>query len=154
MEEIYKDVPGYEGLYQVSNYGNVKRDNRILKPIDNGQGYYFVTLSKNNKRKTHKIHQLVAVVFLNHVRDGYNTVINHIDNNPLNNYVGNLEIVSPRYNSTCHRTDVGASWHKRDKKWSSKIFVDGKSKHLGNFNTKEEAVEAYQKALATIKNTI
>lgn len=101
MDVIWKDIKGYEGLYQVSNLGNVKSliRNIILKP-DVSTGYNRVRLTKRNgsKRKLFQIHQLVAVAFLNHKIDGYNKVIDHIDENPLNNNVNNLRIVSQRDN--------------------------------------------------------
>ena len=121
--EIWKDIPGYENIYQVSNYGNVRsfkngrwglRDTPKLltQSIDN-TGYYKVMV--NNK--LYQTHQLIAITFLSHIPDGFNIVVNHIDNNPLNNNVDNLELVSNRYNSSCHKTDVGAFWHKNNKKW-------------------------------------
>ena len=65
--EIWKDVKGYEGLYQVSNLGriwNVKTQ-RILKPIDTGRGYFRVHLTaKNGKRKQELIHRLAAIAFI------------------------------------------------------------------------------------------
>ena len=81
MEEIWKDIKGYEGLYQVSNLGRVRslghhirqRNNskklckgQILKPYLNnkGKGYYIIGLSKNNKRKCYLVHRLVAEAFI------------------------------------------------------------------------------------------
>lgn len=68
MNEIFKDVPGYEGLYQVSNLGRVKslhyQKEKILKPSEQKWGYLNVHLCKNGKRRTFKIHRLVAESFL------------------------------------------------------------------------------------------
>ena len=85
MEENWKDIPGYEGLYQVSDMGRVKsfprRGNykiRILKPRLSGKNrrkYYTVLLSKNNIPKTITIHQLVAIAFLGHIPDGMNSIV-------------------------------------------------------------------------------
>jgi len=152
--EIWKDVPGYEGSYQVSNYGRVKSikfaKERILKPAFEGNGYLMVCLSQDNKQKTYKVHQLVAIVFLGHKPNGNETVINHIDNNPLNNKLDNLELVSNRYNSSCHKTDVGAGWHKLNNKWRAQIVINYKYIHLGYFTNKEEGLQMYQKALDNI----
>lgn len=56
MQEIFKDIDGYEGLYQVSNFGNIKSlkygKEKILKHCENRYGYLTVTLTKNKKRKT------------------------------------------------------------------------------------------------------
>lgn len=73
MNEIWKDIEGYEGYYQVSNNGNVKRiakgSGALLganrKQGISGAGYYGVGLSKNNKAKTHDVHRLVAIAFVN-----------------------------------------------------------------------------------------
>jgi hypothetical protein len=151
MEEIYKDIPGYEGSYQVSNMGNVKSlklgKERVLKPGVTTTGYLTVALCIDNKQKTFKVHQLVTIAFLGHKPNGYETVVNHIDNNPLNNRLDNLELVSNRYNSSCHKTDVGIYWNKKANKWRSSIKIAGKTINLGNFINKQDALDAYQKAL-------
>ncbi len=153
MEEIWKDIPGYEGLYQVSNWGQVKSfkfgKERILKPILVGElrrQYFAVGLCKDGKNKRYKIHQLVAITFLGHTPNGLETVINHIDNNPLNNNIDNLELVTIRYNSSCHRSDVGVTWYKALNKWFSSIRI-GKKIHLGFFDDKQDGIDMYQKAL-------
>ena len=69
--EIWKDVINYEGLYKVSNLGNIKSFYRsskgiILKLIFNNKGYYTIGLSKNGVKSTRQVHQLVAESFLNH----------------------------------------------------------------------------------------
>ena len=89
MEEIWKDIKGYEGLYQISNFGNVKslRNNNILKP-SNGE-YKQVTLCYKGERKTIAIHRLVASAF---IENPFNKEqINHKDENKHNNNVNNLE---------------------------------------------------------------
>lgn len=99
-DEVWKDVCGYEGLYQVSNCGRVKRlrhtdkrghtyTERIVKCGDGGRGYRRVHLSKNNDCKWYFVHRLVAYAFVTRT-DGLN-VVNHIDNNPSNNNASNLE---------------------------------------------------------------
>lgn len=96
--EIYKDVEGYENLYQVSNMGNVKSliSNKILKPAKNHNGYLYVCFSKQGKHKHHKIHRLVAQAFI----DNPNSypIINHRDENKTNNCVSNLEWCDHKYN--------------------------------------------------------
>lgn len=90
-KEIWKDIPGYEGLYQVSNYGLVKslRNNIILKDAKNRDGYPKVCLNKNGEMKNFYIHRLVASMF---VPNPYLYLeINHIDGNKENNYFENLE---------------------------------------------------------------
>ena len=91
MKEIFKDIPNYEGLYQVSNLGNVKSLNyrrtkkeRVLKTVVNGVGYLNVYLSKNGKIKTFTVHKLVCMAFLNHTPNGSKGLVaDHRNNNPL-----------------------------------------------------------------------
>ena len=101
MVEIYKDIVGYEGLYKVSNFGNVMsfwgKTPKLLKPRNNGKGYLFVGLSNHNKpRKNFYLHRLVAQAFLTNPNNY--PVINHKDENKLNNNVSNLEFCTQQYN--------------------------------------------------------
>ena len=103
MEEIWKDIAGYEGLYQVSNLGKVRslryknRDETrelYLKP--HTRGYLQVELHKNGDRKMFTVHRLVALAFV----DGYeeDKQVNHIDENKKNNVSTNLEWVTVSQN--------------------------------------------------------
>ena len=98
--ETWKDIKGYEGKYQVSDKGRVKsllfinnitkkKREKILSCIDNGNGYLYISLSKNGKRENHYVHRLVADAFLK--RKKHHTVVNHKDYNRKNNDVNNLE---------------------------------------------------------------
>ncbi len=153
MKEIWKDIPGYEGLYQVSNWGQVKSlkcgKERILKQSKNSVGYLCVCLFNKRAIKCYT-HQLVATAFLGHKPDGLNTVVNHIDNNALNNRVDNLELVSQRYNTSCHKTDPGVCWHNNRNKWLSQIIIKRKTIYLGLYTNKQDALDIYQKAVANI----
>lgn len=111
MKEEWRDINGYEGLYQVSNMGNVRSliTNKILKQQKDKNGYLFVGIRKNGKRKFKKIHRLVAEAFL----DNSNNLpeVNHKDENPFNNSVyisedgtvnlekSNLEWCDRKYNN-------------------------------------------------------
>lgn len=92
MREIWKDIKGYEGLYKVSNTGKVFscKSNKILST--NGQGYLQVQLRKDNASKAKRIHRLVAEAFIPNPEN--KPQINHIDHNPQNNNVENLEWVT------------------------------------------------------------
>ena len=94
MDEIWKDIEGYEGLYIVSNLGRVKglTRNRILTPRPTNKGYYRVHLSKEGTLKDFPIHRLVAKAFLDNPNN-YNEV-SHLDETKTNNCVSNLAWVS------------------------------------------------------------
>ena len=152
--EIWKDVIGYEGLYQISSLGNIKSFKRkkeiMLKPSIGDRGYYVVTLS--NKRK---IHQLVAEAFLNHKSHGMTLVVDHINDNKLDNRVENLQILTQRKNAFKTQGNYsskykGVSWFKTRNKWRSGISINGKYKHLGLFNCELSALLAYQNAVNKI----
>lgn len=108
MEEIWKDIKGYEGLYQVSNLGNIKslpkktnnqysyKEIFLKKALDNN-GYLKVSLHKNKKQITKVIHKLVAEAFIKNPNN-YN-VINHIDGNKQNNRIDNLEWCTYSHNN-------------------------------------------------------
>lgn len=138
MQEIWKDVIGYEGLYQVSNFGNVKscrrtiiRKNRshgynkypvsekVLTPVNQGNGYYRVRLQKGVDSKFKLVHRLVAEAFIPNPDNL--PCVNHKDENPSNNSMNNLEWCSYYYNNhynnaTAHRIDgVKQNWVKRKK---------------------------------------
>ena len=108
MNEIFKDIIGYEGLYQISNLGTV-----LSLPKGNGNGYKTkvlkydikthahtnyarVTLSKEGKTKRFQVHRLVAQAFIANPEN--KPIVNHIDNNGLNNSVENLEWCSQTEN--------------------------------------------------------
>lgn len=111
-QEIWKDVVGYEGLYQVSSNGRVKSlshmkknakgyylsKEKILSQNKTSKGYFLVTLSKGNIRKTFSVHRLVAIAF---IPNPYCLEeINHKDENKANNFVDNLEWCDHKYNSS------------------------------------------------------
>lgn len=171
QEEIWKDIPEYEGLYQVSNLGRVKSlprtivrsdgrkqlvKERILKGRLGTTGYFTVGLYKDKKQKTHKVHKLVAIAFLGHEPNGFNgLIVDHLDNNRLNNKLENLQLITTRENNSKDKKGgsskyTGVCWHKNEKKWYASIKIGGKSKHLGAFTCELEASEAYQKALKSL----
>ena len=99
--ERWKDRPDYEGLYQVSNLGNIKSliKNKILKPyINKKNGYSYIGLHKNKKIKVIRIHRLVAIVFMPNPNNF--PVINHKNKIRTDNNIDNLEWCSQKYNVT------------------------------------------------------
>ena len=97
MVEIWKDIKGYEGRYKISNTGKVYscKSQKILSQ-HNWDKYYFVQLWKNNKPERKKIHRLVAEAFIPNPEN--KPEVNHIDQNPQNNNVNNLEWVTRNEN--------------------------------------------------------
>lgn len=100
MQEIWKDVKGYEGLYQVSNFGRVRsiRNNKekVLKLCANNKGYFCINLCKNKTIKRFLVHRLVAKAFINNPED--KPFVNHLDCNPSNNQASNLEYCTQKEN--------------------------------------------------------
>lgn len=101
--EVWKDIIGYEGLYQVSNLGNVKslgnsfsRKERFLKLSPQSKGYLTVVLQKNATRKMVLVHRLVAEHFIDNTESKLQ--VNHINSDKTDNRVENLEWVSYREN--------------------------------------------------------
>lgn len=95
VKEIWKDVVGYEGIYKISNYGRIKKGNKIFK-TEKYKNYFIVKLTKNGVRKRTGVHRLVAQAFIpnpNNLPE-----INHKDENPSNNCVDNLEWCDRKYN--------------------------------------------------------
>lgn len=98
MEELWKDIKGYEGLYQVSNLGRVKRvtTGRILKGSKDSIGYLRVNLHKNNIPSTEKVHRLVAEAFIPNLEN--KPQVNHRDEDKTNNMASNLEWMTAKEN--------------------------------------------------------
>lgn len=162
-EEIWKDIPDYEGSYLISNLGRVNSllTNKILKPsIDTG-GYKVVCLCKNNKKKNFNIHQLVAMAFLNHTPNRFELVVNHKDSNKLNNKLDNLEIITNRQNLSIERVKVKSEKagialrvgvDKRSDKFRIQFHVDGKKlKYFGNYKDVNQANNLATKILNLIE---
>jgi hypothetical protein len=161
--EIWKDIPGYEGLYEVSNIGRIKSLNnknnrwgkeRIMNPNLYNRGYYIIGLTKDKIRKKILVHQLVAIAFLGHKINRYNLIIDHINNIKTDNRVENLQIVSPRLNVTKDKNRRsnyrGIYFNKEKQKWQAQIHVNNKHLYLGRFNTEKEASLAYEEKLNKI----
>ena len=175
-DEIWKDIPSYEGLYQSSEMGRVRSLDRIVVYSDgrkrlykgqiiegslNTDGYRQLALSKNGNCKTFMVSQVIAITFLKHKPNGLRFVVDHIDGDKLNNRVKNLRIVTHRENvSTCFRINkdslsskyVGVSFDNINHTWVAKIYFNGIYVNIGSFKKELEASNAYQLALSKINN--
>lgn len=101
--EFWRDIQGFEGLYQVSSYGRVKSLNynhtnqeRILKQTKNTFGYLLVCLYKEGKGKTFKVHRLVYEKFVGEIPEGMQ--VNHINEDKTDNRVDNLNLMTCKEN--------------------------------------------------------
>ena len=151
IQEVYKQYK--DTNYQVSNLGNIKNiksDKILVQTI--GNTYKKVDIYHNKLRTTKRVHNLVAEVWLNHVPNkSQKIIVDHIDNNPLNNKVSNLQLISQRDNvikSTISNTGVtGIHYLKSKLKYMASIKIKGKSKQIGCFDTLKEAKESYEKII-------
>ena len=166
VAEIWKDIIGFEGLYQISNYGNVKSckryvnakfgkrvvNEKLLSLGKDKDGYFMAILCQDGIKKTVKIHRLVANAFIDKIDD--KEIVNHIDSNKSNNNLCNLEWVSSLENN-CHsrlkmKTSskyVGVCFHKKDNRFRATATIDGKTINLGRFKNEEDAYNLRRKFL-------
>ena len=166
MEVNWKEVKGYEGFYEVSNFGevrglarelkhptkagNVKIKACVLKPHTDKGGYLNVNLWNAGKSKRQRIHQLVAIAFLDHTPCKQILVVNHKDFNRQNNRTDNLEITTTRKNTDQKHLKSASIFTGvvRDRhKWVSKIHINGKQIYLGIYDNELDASLAYETAL-------
>lgn len=118
--EVWKDIPGFEGYYQASNFGNLKtlarlvvqsptrtalRSEKILKQKVSHDGRMLVSLCVDKVKSYFNVHRLIALCFIGNPPSDLHE-INHIDGNPKNNFVENLEWVTKSYNIK-HSWDIG-----------------------------------------------
>lgn len=165
MEEIWKDIEGYEGLYQVSNLGNVRSSFylktykitkiKLLKPEVTNVGYLRVCLVKNNLRYRYSIHRLVVEAFIGKINDGLQ--VNHINGVKTDNRVENLEIITQAenirhsYKINLHKPRLGevSNNHKLD---NDIIFEIRKRFKMGE--NKHKLASYFGVCRATIRNII
>ena len=106
MKELWQPVKGYEGLYEVSDQGRVRRatTKRLLKPRIQS-GYSIFTLYKNSKRFGTGVHRLVALAFIPNPLEL--ETVDHIDNDPANNHVSNLQWMTRKDNQNKNQIGEG-----------------------------------------------
>jgi Tol biopolymer transport system component len=146
--EIWRNIDGYDN-YAVSNHGRIKNLNtgRILTGQLTKYGYLSIGLYKTNKFKKFLIHRLVTIAFL--CNPEKKEQVDHIDSDRTNNNINNLRWATNgenrRNTPAQHNTSSnikGVSWHKKTKKWQSRITIDGKQICLGFFVDIEDAKQA------------
>lgn len=159
MIEIWKPVIGYEGLYEVSNIGRVRKINyrrqgrtKLMK-LQLSVGYYCVGLCKDGKKKLFRVHRLVVMAFIGPIPKGM--VVNHINENKLDNRVENLEIVTQAQNLK-HGTRPERVSKTMEKVKSKKVtLIKAKVKTRRTFPSLETASNYYgYKGKSTISHYI
>lgn len=153
FEEEYRQIDGYDN-YSVSNLGNVRNNKtgRIKKTSINSHGYLHIRLSKECKGKTHKVHRLVAIAFLENPNNL--PEVDHINRIKTDNRVENLRWISIGNNERNKKKKEetsskykGVSFDKECNKWKVYITLNAKQKTFGRFETEEEAYEAWCNAV-------
>jgi hypothetical protein len=165
-KEEWKEIPGYEGIYKVSNTGRIismernsasgKKLKEFERKLSLENGYKRVHLRKNGISKMLRVHRIVAIAFIGQS----NMSIDHIDGNRSNNHVENLRYVTQRQNvnfSHIARKSKksiypGVHWNKNTGKWRSKFYYNKKSIHLGLFDTEIDAYMAYKQKIMEVEN--
>lgn len=136
ITEIWKDVPGFERIYQVSNLGNVKSlkrtfwretikrrahwitlNEKLLNPQKDGVGYLHVRLAKNKRYTLWKVHQLVASTFLNYNRKDKETEVHHLNSIRTDNRLENLEVIGSLEHHRVHSKLYQEIKHIKPRKW-------------------------------------
>ena len=145
IQETWKDIPGYEGLYQASNLGRIrsfKRNNiRILKPGKNrdGSGYYIVKLYLNSVRKNVSVHRLLWTAFNGPIPEGLQ--INHLNENKADNRLENLSLCTAKEN-----INYGTRNKRAGEKHCKRIqMLDKNNNILKTFNSLKEAAQFLNK---------
>jgi len=166
-KEIWKDIIGYEGRYQISNHGNVKSlsraiirkdgfvssvKERILKFRVNNFGYNTVHFYLDGNEHTYKVHRLVAIHFINKIKGRHH--VNHKDSDKQNNYYLNLEWCTNRENvshgkAKKKKLSIYTGVTKYKEKWFAQVHQNGKHIALGSYSTEKEASDAYNSFLKT-----
>ena len=150
-KETFKLIQGSN--YSVSDKGNVinTKTSKLLRGSVNSSGYKLVQIKVNGKIKSCTIHSLVAQAFLGHIPKGFKSVVDHIDNNPLNNEASNLQIITQRENCSKDKAKgnysskiVGVHYSTKGKKYVASIRFNSKKIGLGSFMQEETAGIVYE----------
>lgn len=153
MIEVWKDIAGYEKLYQVSNLGNIKSiaKNIVLATQDNGKGYRNVMLYKDGQAKRVYVHRLVAKAFL---PGGQAKHVNHIDGNKANNKSDNLEWVTMSENMQHAYANGLAKQYERSgkKNPASRIVIDIETGVF--YETMKEVADLYRISVSYLSSML
>ena len=152
-EEIWKDVEGYEGLYQISNFGRVmsiKAERKVLKLQVNRYGYTNVMLHCKEKSEAFAIHKLVAVAFMGFDKSKKAILVKHKDFNMKNNHVDNLLISE----SIAGSKKDGVVKDRETGIFVTTIVLAGKTIYRQEFQTMQSANKAYRQNILKFINEL
>jgi hypothetical protein len=162
--EQFRSIKSYEEFYEISNLGRVKsyhncrgKGTIFLKPCLNNSGYMKYVLKKYGRQKNHYIHLLVWDAFGDKPRNGRIIIIDHIDENKLNNNINNLQAIDRRLN--IHKSYIHRNWElpqgyyfdKEKNKYRAIININGKVKTIGYYESKDDAHKSYIKKLEEVR---
>lgn len=159
MKEIYKTIPSFP-RYKVSNLGNVisymnEENPKKINPYINHKGYLEISIYSGKKMLKRRVHSLVAEAFLGFKYVSHKSgVVNHIDEDKLNNRLDNLEIISSRKNTTysiLEKKGYIGGYDSNRNKYLSYFRLKGKKVFLGRFDTEKEANDIYHYCLKISK---
>ena len=173
-KEEWKDVVGYEGLYEVSSFGRVKsltrmvhvgrgsyysREEIIINTIPrNENSYVSIGLHKDGKSKTIRVHLAVAIAFFGH-KPSRKYAVHHVDGIKCNNKLSNLRIVTARENVSIDMIKInksskstGVNKIRKSGKYRTMIRFNKNRYYLGNFDSEMDAKNVYDTALDNINN--
>lgn len=166
MEEIWKDIPDWEGFYQASNYGRIrsldreinkhKLKGRVLVLRPDKDGYLKLNLWRNQIPHYRGSHRLVLSAFL------YKSdlMVDHIDGDVTNNKLENLRYCNARENQTFSNVkkpnktcaSFGVMYRKDNGKFRARISIGGKDITIGHYDNEQDAADAYLKKLKELNN--
>lgn len=154
-KEQWRDIDGYDGMYQVSDLGRVRSRKsgewKVLRSGKGGNGYLTVQLWRNGQGKTIYVHRLVANAFIPN-SDETKTLINHVDECKQNNRVSNLEYCTARYNQTYNDINLRRKNCKRRK---LKELYDPNLTYQDNIELfKEQGIECCEQTVYRLRNDL
>ena len=152
IQETWKDIPGYEGLYQASNLGRIRsfkyNNVRVLKPGKTREGYYRVILYLNSVKKNASVHRLVWTAFNGPIPEGLQ--INHLNENKSDNRLENLSLCTAKEN-----INYGTRNKRAGEKQCKRIqMLDKNNNILKTFNSLKEAAQFLNKNKTTANSNI
>jgi hypothetical protein len=167
---MWANIPEYHGLYQINEFSVVRSLNfrntgktKEMKPNLSNNMYYTLGLTKDSIHTTILLHRLMASAFLGLPIESKDFIVDHIDNNKLNNNLDNLQLTTYRYNNTKDQKKkidsnyTGVKKVKRIKshdKWAAHIHYKKRLIHLGTYDLEILAANAYNKANLEIKQDL